>query len=256
MNLNTQDLHQIVRVRHELRRRRLVVSRVESVTPRMRRIHFASPDLADFNSPSPDDHIKLFFPQAGEQVMRDFTPRAYDNVSRTLIIDFALHGSGPATEWAAGAQVGSTLEIGGPKGSQLVPDDFDWYLLVGDESALPALGRRVELLRPGVPVTTVAVVANDAEKQTFVTKASWQPTWIVRGEPGPGDGELLRRALSGFTPPAGDGFVWIAGEAEWVRELRTYVIEERKHPAEWVKAASYWHRGGGDSHEGPGAHRS
>ncbi len=250
--MSSQDLHQIVRVRHELRRRKLVVSGVESVTPRMRRIHFASPDLADFHSPSPDDHIKLFFSQAGEQVMRDFTPRAHDNRGQTLTIDFALHGSGPATEWAAQAKVGATLEIGGPKGSQLVPDDFDWYLLIGDESALPALGRRVELLRPGVPVTTVAVVANEAEHQTFATKASWQPTWIARGEPGPGDGALLREALAGFTPPAGDGFVWIAGEAEWVRDLRTYVIEERNHPAEWVKAASYWHRDGAAGREGPG----
>ncbi|NNC05370.1 siderophore-interacting protein [Corallococcus exiguus] len=252
--MSTQDLHQIVRVRHELRRRSLVVSGVESVTPRMRRIHFASPDLADFNSPSPDDHIKLFFPRAGEQVMRDFTPRSYDNRGQTLTIDFALHGSGPATEWAAGAKVGSTLEIGGPKGSQLVPDDFDWYLLVGDESALPALGRRVELLRPGVPVTTVAVVAHASEQQTFVTKASWHPTWVVRGEPGPGDGALLRRELAKFTPPPGDGFVWLAGEAEWVRELRTYVIEERGQPAEWVKAASYWHRDGDDAHAAPGRH--
>ncbi|NMO21972.1 siderophore-interacting protein [Pyxidicoccus fallax] len=245
--------HQGVRVRHELRRRKLVVSGVEALTPRMRRIHFTSPELADFHSPAPDDHIKLFFPEhdarTGEPAMRDFTPRAYDNAGRTLTIDFALHASGPATEWAAGAQAGQTLEIGGPRGSHLVPDDFDWYLLVGDESALPAMGRRVEMLRPGVPVTTVVAVVNEDEKQTFVTRASWRPEWVVRGEPSPRDGELLLRALAGFSPPAGDGFVWIAGEAELVREVRAWFIEERKHPGDWLKAASYWHRG---THEGGG----
>jgi NADPH-dependent ferric siderophore reductase len=90
MNRQDSQPHQIIRVRHELRRRKLVVSGVESLTPRMRRIRFTSPELADFHSPSPDDHIKLFFPRhdapAGEPVMRDFTPRAFDNAERTLTI--------------------------------------------------------------------------------------------------------------------------------------------------------------------------
>lgn len=244
--------HEIVRVRHELRRRKLVVSGVEDLTPRMRRIRFTSPELADFHSPSPDDHIKLFFPQRGgsaqEPVMRDFTPRSFDNAGRSLVIDFALHGAGPATEWAEGAQVGQTLEIGGPRGSHLVPDDFDWYLLIGDESALPAIGRRVELLRPGVPVTTVVAVAREDEAQTFETRAAWRPSWVVRGEPSPEDGERLRRALAGFSPPAGDGFVWIAGEAALVHALRTHFVEERHHPSDWIRASSYWHRGAQDGH--------
>ena len=76
--------------------------------------------------------------------MRDFTPRRFDSKTATLVIDFALHDAGPATRWALGARAGDRLEIGGPKSSKVVPDDFDGYLLVGDESALPAIGRRVE----------------------------------------------------------------------------------------------------------------
>jgi NADPH-dependent ferric siderophore reductase len=145
--------------------------------------------------------------------------------------------------------VGQTLEIGGPRGSTVVPDDFDWYLLIGDESALPAMGRRVEALRPGVPVTTVVAVADEREAQRFETQATWRPEWVVRGEPGTNDGALLLRALANFTPPPGDGFVWIAGEAALVHEVRAHFVEKRQHPAEWIKAASYWHRGGhGEGH--------
>ena len=65
---------------------------VEALTPRMRRIRFSSPDLGDFVSLSPDDHVKLVFPiPGGEPVMRDYTPRAFDTASQTLVIDFALH---------------------------------------------------------------------------------------------------------------------------------------------------------------------
>jgi len=246
--------HQMRRVRHEVRRRTLTVSRIEHLTPRMMRVHFISPELSDFVSAAPDDHVKLFFPQAGridgKPVMRDFTPRAFDRAAGRLTIDFALHESGPATAWAANARVGDKLDIGGPRGSQVLPDDFDWYLLIGDESALPAIGRRVEELRPGVPVTTLAAIVHPYEEQRFKTRAAWTPIWLHRGEPSDADAGLLRERLAGFRPPPGDGFVWVAGEAAIVRALRGYMIEERGHPKAWLKAAGYWQRG----HDGADAH--
>ena len=80
---------------------------------------------------------------------RDYTPRRYDAGRNELVIDFALHDAGPATDWAAQAEPGQQLAVGGPRGSFVVPDDFDWYLFIGDETALPAIGRRLEELRAG-----------------------------------------------------------------------------------------------------------
>jgi len=205
--------------------------------------------LVDFVSASPDDHMKLFFPQPqGEPAMRDFTPRAFDTAAGTLAIDFALHDEGPATQWAANAKIGDKLEIGGPRGSQILPDDFDWYLLIGDESALPAMGRRVKELRPGVPVTTLAVIVHPYEEQRFATQAAWTPIWLARGEPSEDDAECLLERLSAIELPPGDGFVWIAGEAAIVRRLRSHMLEERRHPKAWLKAAGYWQRGRSDGH--------
>ncbi|MDB5620323.1 siderophore-interacting protein [Tardiphaga sp.] len=237
--------HQPVRLRHEIRRRLLTVTAIERVTAQMLRLHFTSPELADFHSPSHDDHIKLFFPGEGDKPeMRDYTPRRFDPAGQTLAIDFALHEAGPATSWAEAAGVGDTLQIGGPRGSTVVPDDFDWYLLIGDETALPAIGRRVEELRAGVPVATFVV----GEAQHFDTRAVWTPHWIAR-EPGSDELESLRKALAGFTLPAGDGFIWIAAEATVARSLRGYIMDERGHPREWTKAAGYWKRGEADAHE-------
>lgn len=53
--------HATTRIRHETRRRTLTVSSTALLTPRMRRFGFTAPDLHDFVSASPDDHIKLFF---------------------------------------------------------------------------------------------------------------------------------------------------------------------------------------------------
>jgi NADPH-dependent ferric siderophore reductase len=237
------ERHRLARVRHETRRRTLTVSSIDRLTPRMLRLGFTSGDLQDFVSASPDDHIKLFFPSG----MRDFTPRRVDTERGHLAIDFALHEAGPATQWAASARLGDTLEIGGPRGSTVVPDDFDWYLLVGDETALPAIGRRVEELRAGVPVATF-VVAGKGEAQSFETEARWTPHWIER-HPGSDDAALLEAALATFEPPPGDGFVWIAAEGSVARAVRAYMIDQRGHPREWCKAAGYWKRGEADAHE-------
>jgi NADPH-dependent ferric siderophore reductase len=178
--------------------------------------------------------------------MRDFTPRRFDVARNKIVIDFALHESGPATSWAAAAKVGDKLEIGGPRGSAVIPDDFDWYLLIGDETALPAIGRRVEELRAGVPVTTIVVLASLDEAQTFKTKADWTPIWCPRD--GADDAAVLRTAVKALDNPPGEGSVWIAAEANVARALRSYMIESRQHPREWIKAAGYWTRGETDSH--------
>ncbi|MDF0491435.1 siderophore-interacting protein [Sphingomonas sp. H39-1-10] len=226
---------------------------IERLTPRMLRIGFISPDLHDFVSASADDHIKLFFPEnnaaeGGQPCMRDFTPRSFDTVHGRIVIDFALHDAGPATQWAAAARIGDTLEIGGPRGSAIIPDDFDWYLMIGDETALPAIGRRVEELRSQVPVVTMAVVASTQETQSFETQAAWTPIWTVRDGTAD-DAVLLRAVLKDWEPPAGEGFVWIAAESSVARAIRSYIVDERGHPREWTKAAGYWTRGLADAHE-------
>lgn len=237
-------------MRLETRHRSVTVARIDQLTPRMVRVTFTSNELADFNSPAHDDHIKVFFTAHGEQRnMRDFTPRAFDSAAGTLVVDFALHDHGPSMQWLSSVQVGQTIEIGGPRGSTVVPDDFDWYLLVGDETALPAIGRRVEELRAGVAVTTVITIANAAEKQAWRTPAAWKPIWILRDEIATDDMSALRASLAGHTMPPGDGMVWIGAETSVARALYTQMANERQHPKAWIKAAGYWTRGESDSHE-------
>lgn len=237
--------HQFQRVRHETRRRALTVTDLTFLTPHMLRIGFISPDLHDFVSPSADDHIKLFFPvPEGGVAMRDFTPRAFDAAQGSIVIDFALHDAGPATEWARVASVGDGLQIGGPRGSTITPSDFDWYLLVGDETAFPAMARQMEGLSSATQAAAFAIAASEDEVMTFQSPAALTQTWLVR-DGNDDDAAQLRAALDRFVLPGGDGFVWIAAEGAVARTLRQYMID-RGHPREWMKAAGYWARGKAD----------
>ncbi|MFT4148923.1 MAG: siderophore-interacting protein [Paracoccaceae bacterium] len=231
------------RLRHEIRRRNLTVTAAEHVTPSMLRLTLSGPELEGFPSASPGDHIKMVVPDgAGGQAMRDYTPRRFDPRTNSLIIDFALHDAGPATIWAVNARVGDPAQIAGPKGSNVIEGVENW-LLIGDETALPSIGRRVEELAPGIPVTTLVAVPGPADEQQIATAARHRALWVHRADPT--DGRDLQRALAAIEIPPRT-FVWIAAEATVARALRDSVLG-RGHPPAWTKAAGYWVAGQADA---------
>ncbi|MDB5821036.1 MAG: FAD-binding protein [Rhizobacter sp.] len=231
------------RVRHELKRRELTVERVDVLGPHLRSIVFTGESLADFTSASFDDHVKFFVPLPdGSTVGRDYTPRAFDRAERRLTIEFAIHGDGPAANWARQAAAGQAATIGGPKGSFVVPTDYDWHLLVGDDTALPAITRRLSEL----PSTTRAVVLLNvpdvADRRELSSAAQFDLQWFDSNE-------ALATTLRALQLPAGDGYAWLAGEATAMPPLRRMLVEEKHHPRSNIRAASYWKRGSQGHHE-------
>lgn len=258
------------RVRHELKTRLVEVREVSNISPKMLRVVLGGDQLAGFVSAAHDDHVKVFFPLAGEDrpmlpapgpngpawpeglprpPSRDYTPRRYDAAANTLEIDFVLHGDGPAASWAAQARPGQFLGIGGPRGSFIVPDDFDWYVFAGDETALPAIGRRLEELPAGARTIVVAEVADIGEEQRFNTSTNLDLTWLHRDGAEPGDPELLHQAIADLKLPPGDGYVWVAGEAATAKGLRRLLVDQRGVRKDRIKAAAYWKRGAAAVHE-------
>ncbi len=265
----TDKRHRIERVRHELKRRLLTVSRVQNITPQMLRVTLEGADLEGFVSLGYDDHIKILVPAPGEEPafpevgsdgklqidpakrpsMRDYTPRRYDAASLELDLDFALHDAGPATEWALNAKPGDKLGIGGPRGSFVVATDFDWYLLAGDETALPAIGRRLEELPASAKALVVVEVSGPEEEQALSSEAELTTLWLHRGSEPAGTTTQLDEALRELALPTGDGYVFIACETLVAKRLRAIMVEERNHPKAWIKAAGYWKKGQADFHE-------
>lgn len=225
------ERHAVRRVQHPLVRREITVLEAEWVAPGMRRLTFGAESLKEFESSAFDDHIKLFFTP---DCNRDFTPRRFDRQLGRLTLDFAVHPGGVASDWATAAGPGDALLIGGPRGSTVVAEDFDWYWMIGDVTALPAIGRRLEEAAEGTPIRTFVCLDRREQRQEISTRAAWQAHWCLASE--------LRQTLRDQPLPAGEGMIWIAGENELVRDLRQHLIEERGHPAEWIWASSYWRR--------------
>src|SRR5690625_3595179 len=140
----------------------------------MIRITLAGDSLANFKSPGPADHVKVFFPdpktgeyhapymteegmqrpERAQMISRDYTPLPREDGQ--LDLDFLLHGDdGPASYWASRVEVGDRLVVAGPRGSRIPAQGVNWYVLVGDETALPAISRWLQHIGPDGNVTVL-----------------------------------------------------------------------------------------------------
>ncbi|MDR6712974.1 NADPH-dependent ferric siderophore reductase [Pseudomonas hunanensis] len=244
----------IHRVNHEIKQRRLQVVRVTEVTPRMRRITLGGPELEGFVSLGSDDHVKLLFGETAEQqaaidarqlgrdsgvrpTMREYTPRRYDLAAGELDIDFVLHGDGPASTWAAQAAPGQTLNIAGPRASMVVPDIFDSYLLIGDETAIPAIARRLDELPAGRQVLAIIQIADEHERQPLPSKAQVEVIWVRRED------EDLLALVKNLSLPAGKLYSWVALEKALTRQAKALLLEKGVQD-DALKAAAYWREDG------------
>ena len=257
----------VERVRHHLKMRMLIVSRVERVAGLMARVTFTGVDLQDFVSPSFDDHVKLFFPSDPSQplVLPSVTPDGIkfpDDAPRPQARHAApfrrgTPGTGhrlrdarrrPASTWAERAAPGQVLGIGGPRGSFVVPMGFDWHVLIGDETALPAISRRIEELPASAQVIALIEVPDADNEIALDTRARASVRWLHRNGVAAGYSTLLLEAARELKLPEGEGYVWVAAESA-TAALREIMVGQHGVDKRRIRAASYWKRGVAAVHE-------
>jgi len=233
------------------------VQSIVKLTPRMVRVVFTGAELAGFTWNGPAAHIKLILGPpgaAGERgLSRTYTPRHFDATRRELTVDFVLHGEGPASTWAAQAQVGQSMLIAGPGRSYTLDAQAQWLLIAGDESAIPAIATLLEVV-PDSLRTQVLIEVNDAADEFAIApeRSNVNLRWLHRARPITGHdpttpaGVELSAAIAAFQAPAGTGRVYVACEADAMRKIRRQLLVDRALPREWVTTRGYWKQGATD----------
>lgn len=160
----------------------------------------------------------------------------------TIDVDFVLHeDAGPGSEFAARARPGDVVGMGGPGGS-CAPLDRDWYLLAGDETALPAIARILEALPSSARGVALIEVADAAEEQQIDTKTQIEISWLHRSGAAAGSTDLLSTAVRSVPVPT-DGssmFAWAGCEFEEFKLIRSYIRKERGLSKDDSLIVSYW----------------
>jgi NADPH-dependent ferric siderophore reductase len=223
--------------------RRVTVVATERLTPHMIRIVFGGPGFDGFQAGAFTDHyVKLRLPDRGGTIRtRTYTVRAWDAERRELTVDFVVHGdSGVAGPWAAAAQPGDEIDLGGPGGAYTPDPDADWHLLAGDASVIPAIAVALARIPAGVPVYAVLEIDGQDERQELSSPGELQLTWLHRSAPPGEEPELLAAAVGALDLPHGRGQAFVHGEASSVRNLRRHLIAERGLAPDSLSISGYW----------------
>ena len=246
------------------------VRRVTQLTPHMVRITFGGEQMAGFESKGPAQHIRVYMPdsETGELLLpikrpegyaypedrqqpatRAYTVRRWDSGTRELDIDIVLHDGGPGPAWAAGLKEGDVAVIIGPPPRTYFPDmDVDWYLIGGDEAALPAIGTLLEALPSSIRAYVLAEVRDADAELELESAAALQLRWL-HGQEGETQGRALAAAMREAELPKGKGFVWVTCEASIMREIRRHFIKERGFDRSILRTLGYWKAGAVDYHD-------
>lgn len=247
--------------------------RVGPATEHLVAVTFGGPGLEGFELTDPAQHIQVFLPDAdgkglelvdGEggpvfapansrPTVRTYTPRRFDPESGELEVLFLVHGAGPGSAWAAAAEPGAPVVIGGPAGGYGVDADVSRFVIVGDESALPAIATLLEAL----PASTEAVVHAEVPAGESELELSSPAPFTVRWRHRPDDdraGDTLVGVLTDaqvvgrHLAEAPDTRFWMAGEAAASRRIRRYLIDEHHLDRARAYTRAYWKYGrGGDA---------
>ena len=232
------------------------------ISPRLVSVLVTGDDLDGFADAAPTSHLKVFLPAEGQDepnlpeytpdgavfaedgpppTVRTYTPRRYDPASKTLEIQFLLHGEGPASAWAERAKPGDRLAVAGPGGRFSLEPAADYWWLAADESAIPAVGTLLDALPRLVDRRSAHRGRRPRGRDRLRGRREDQ-----RSPGTTGVTTTLRRGARAAAREAAipDGArIWVACEAAAMRDIRRYFTRERGIPVGQLVTRGYWRAG-------------
>ena len=153
-----------------------------------------------------------------------------------------LHGTGLASEWAASAQVGERLHIGGPGGGTDIDPALRAAVLLVDETAMPAAGMILDAVPAGCHVTLVCEVQDAAEQRPISARVPDSTLWLHRAGAHAAPCALLLQAARELPLPEGAQW-WVACESSAMRAIKAHLLQVRGLDRTQLISRGYWQQG-------------
>ncbi|MGP3698162.1 siderophore-interacting protein [Rhodobacter sp. NSM] len=188
--------------------------------------------------PSLDGRGRTCWPEGDDALHRAaYTFVSLDAKAGSFSFDLFLHEGSRASAWAEAAPIGATAGIMGPGGGDL--PEAAHVLLAGDETALPAIRRILELSSPDRRGRVLIETGDAADRCPLALPAGMDLTWLSRRA-----GETLLDALRSLDfdnrePPP---YLWIAAEQATVRAARAHFGRDPRVKGMRPYFSAYWRR--------------
>lgn len=204
------------------------------------KMHFA-PAEAGLTPPYDMEELRARLPIELLPSMRTYSIRRFDLDAGQIWIDFVTHGEGGvAGTWAANAQVGDPVVLAGGSGGYAPDAAADWHLLVGDESAIPAIAAALEAMSTDAVGTVFLEVQDESEQLDLTAPDDVEVHWLHRGDSEAGTTTLLIDAVRALEWREGQVQVFAHDERGAMKQLRPHLIEERGLDRTQLSLSAYW----------------
>lgn len=225
----------------------------------MLRLTFEGDGLRELVAPEPASSVRLLVPSPGapdlvmpewngnefllpdgqRPALRTFTPLRFDAESGRIELEIVRHPGGAVSGWAETAGPGDRAAISGPgRGWELDPGVRTLHLL-GDETALPAIGQLIELVDTAVAVTVDIEVESGDAVQPLPDRPDVEAAWHVRAAD-ESPGATLVRAVTSITEVDTGVHIWAAGEAASMQAIRKHCFDALGLSRSQTTIRGYW----------------
>ncbi|MEV5822853.1 siderophore-interacting protein [Micromonospora haikouensis] len=216
------------------------------------RLFFGAPGQGDVTLPTSDKWMRQYvlLPARRRPRTRMYSIRRFRPEISAFDIEVAVHeetGQGPmapGASWALSAEPGDRVAFLDEGYCYLPTPSATWQLLVGDESALPAILAILESAGPDLPTEVFVEVPTSEDIRHEVTVPTGTTMhWLPRDDPDRKPGTLALQTVRDATLPPGPYYTWTAGEQALPTGLRRHLVTERGVPKSDVAFVGYWRHG-------------
>lgn len=250
--------------RQEMLRGRVL--RRTRVSTNLVRVTIGGGDLDRFVPMGYDQWFRLFFPRSGQAMfrlpgrgdmlgyaqflatpksvrphMRNYSVRAHraGDTGAEIDVDFVLHDGGIASTWASTVEPGAEVAVLDEGIGFAPPAGTEWVLLVGDETAIPAIAGIAASLADAARGIAIIEVPSDDDRQAFAAPGGLDIRWLPRAA-GAKPGATALAAVETATLPTGRGYAFSVGEAALATGVRRHLLAERGFEKASVAFCGYW----------------
>jgi NADPH-dependent ferric siderophore reductase len=234
-----------------------VVSRDE-LSPRMLRLTLEGDCLRDVEVTQPGTSIRFVVPWPGSELelpewqgneflladgsrpaLRTFTPLGPDGEHGRLDLQIVRHPGGAVSQWAERAEVGTRAGVSGPGAGYDFPDGAEVLLVLGDETAMPAIAQLIEMAPASLRLDVHVETISDDARLDLGARDGDSLTWYTTA-PGATPGHRLAEHVATLDELPEGTFVWASGEASAMQAIRNHVFKTLHAARERATVRGYW----------------
>lgn len=235
----------------------VTVTRCDVRSPRLLRLGFAGDGLRSMEAPEPAGSVRLLvasatadrlvipawtgneylLPDGSRPALRTFTPLAFDRAAGTLDLEIVRHPEGAVSTWAESAEPGTEAAISGPARGLALEPSIERFVLVGDETALPAISQLLEAIPKTAKIEVHVEAVTAAAEIELPAHPGSHVTWHINDDV---PGSCLVEVVTALGDLGERDHVWAAGEAASMQSIRKHLFNERGLARSAATVRGYW----------------